>query len=374
MIKDYLNKKEQKLKDGQEGILLENKKTKHKLYFWIMFSFFCVLVSLFLVFTIFSLFKKTKDSNYTVFKKEKNIRSEDNANLRNRLIDGVYVEDGKENFFPLAIMIDNHNDARPPSGIDRANLVFEAEAEGGITRYLTIFASDEEIPEIGPVRSARPYFIDWAHEFSALYAHVGGSPEALVKIKQDNIFDINEFYNEHYFWRSNYFNRPHNVFTSTKKLRSYIEKKNLKEASFFSWKFKDDKPKKDLPLSSKISIKFRFKTYIVDWVYDKENNNYVRYQDGKPHYTRSGEIISSKNVVLQYVDAEVVDEKLRLNMDVIGEGKASICLDGFCQEASWRKKTKSSRTRYYVDEREVEFNRGTTWIEVLRPEIEVVIN
>lgn len=381
-----------KQKNNQDNLISteikysREKETKRKIYFWIALGFFCVLISVFLIFMIFNLkapfiSKQTKiNKSSNLEKTEKEINSEDNVNTKERLIDGVYVKDGDENIFPLAIMIDNHSKARPPSGIDKANLVFEAEVEGGITRYLAIFASRDEIPEIGPIRSARPYFIDWVHEFSALYAHVGGSPEALVKIKQDNIFDINEFYNEHYFWRSNHFDRPHNVFTSSEKLRKYIREKKSKDASreekgnFFPWKFKDDKSKDKLASSSKISIKFKLDAYAVDWVFDKENNNYIRYQNKKPHYVRSGEIINAKNIVIEYADATVIDDKLRLKMEVGGEGKALICLDGECREARWKKKTKASKTRYYIDGEEVEFNRGTTWVEVLRPEIKVVIN
>ena len=371
-------------KENKEELITMEKRTKRKIYFWIVLSFFCILISLFLIFLILFFLKQAKVNKVFNSKELKEeIGLEENINKKVRLIDGVYVEEGRENFFPFAVMIDNHSDARPPSGLDRANLVFEAEVEGGITRYLAIFASGENIPEIGPIRSARPYFINWAHEFSALYAHVGGSPEALVKIKQDNIFDINEFYNETYFWRADHFNMPHNVFTSSEKLKKYIQNKNLEEGSFFPWKFKNDKKKKDLPLSSKISIKFKLDIYAVDWIFDQENNIYIRYQntkcpegvkcseDKKPHYVKSGGIISAKNIIIEYVPAEEIDDKLRLNMKVVGEGEALVCLDGSCREAQWEKKTESSRTRYYINDEEIEFNRGVTWIEVLRPEIEI---
>ncbi len=353
----------------------EGKKTKRKIHFWIALSFFCVLMSSFLIFIIFALLKQfNTNEDFNLEDKKQLSKSEENINKKARLIDGVYVEEGKENVFPLAVMIDNHSEARPPSGLSKANIVFEAEAEGGITRYLAIFASGNKIPEIGPIRSARPYFIDWAHEFSALYAHVGGSPEALVKIKQDNIFDINEFYNEHYFWRGDHLNMPHNVFSSSEKLRAYIQDKNLQEGKFFPWEFKDDKNKKDLPLSSKISIKFKLDVYAVKWVFDNENNNYIRYQNKKSHNTRSGEVIKAKNIIIQYADAEEIDDELRLSMKVTGEGEALLCFDGECQEASWKKKTKTSRTRYYINDEEAKFNRGTTWIEILRPEIEINID
>lgn len=365
---------EAKKEEEEKKIILADKKIKSKIHFWLALSFFCVLISLLLIFVIFTFNKQEGNKRKFSSEEKENSSVLDENSGEPRFIDGVYVKKGEENIFPLALMIDNHSEARPPSGLEKANLVFEAEAEGGITRYLAIFASQDEISELGPIRSARPYFVDWVREFSALYVHVGGSPEALVKIKQDNIFDINEFYNEKYFWRSDYFNRPHNVFSSSKKLRDYIRNKNLEEGKFFSWKFKDDQIKKELPLSGKISIKFKLDAYALDWVFDRENNNYIRYQNKNPHYTRSGEIISAKNIIIEYIDAKEIDDKLRLKMEVVGEGKALVCFDGKCREAHWEKKTKGARTRYYIDGEEVVFNRGTSWIEILRPEIEVSIN
>ncbi|MCK4554100.1 DUF3048 domain-containing protein, partial [Candidatus Parcubacteria bacterium] len=154
-----------------------------------------------------------------------------------RGIDGVYVEQGRENPYPIAVIIENHIDARPPSGLAQANLVFEAEAEGGITRFLAIFAGGQNLEEIGPVRSVRPYFVDWAREFSAVLVHCGGSPSSLVKIVQDNVFSLNEFYNGGYYWRSAKRPGPHNVYTSTENLNKYLESKNLDAGKFLSWQY-----------------------------------------------------------------------------------------------------------------------------------------
>ena len=299
-----------------------------------------------------------------------------------RSIDGVYVEKGKENPYPIAIIIENHIDARPPSGLAQASLVFEAEAEGGITRFLAIFAKGQNLEEIGPVRSVRPYFVDWAREFSAVLVHCGGSPSSLVKIVQDNVFSLNEFYNSGYYWRSEKRPGPHNVYTSTENLEKYLNSKGLKEGKYLSWQFKDD-TSPPAPLieqergdsennKSKITINFKPPDYVVEWIYDRENNDYIRYLTGQRHKDIDGEEIRVKNVVIAIIDAEVIDDELRLKMDHIGEGKAAVCLDGQCREGKWRKKTGSSRTRFYNEAgEEFEFNAGTTWIEVVRPETEV---
>lgn len=290
-----------------------------------------------------------------------------------RLIDGIYVKPGEENYFPIGVIVENQVDARPQSGLSEANLVYEAEAEGWITRFLAFYADGSDIKKIGPIRSARPYFVDWAHEFSALFAHCGGSPEALVKIKKDKIYDLNEFYNEKYFWRDNTRDAPHNIYTSSEKLKKYLETENLKEGKYFSWNFKDDAEEALRPDNSEIDINFQLSNYIVKWKYNKESNDYTRYMAGEVHKDAENHEIKAKNVIIEFVGAKVIDDDLRLKMDHIGEGKAIVCLDGKCEEGKWQKKSSSARTQLYNTEgKEFQFNAGTTWVEVVRSEYRVI--
>jgi hypothetical protein len=291
------------------------------------------------------------------------------ADFSPRLLDGVYVQKGEENWRPWAVMIDNHIDARPPAGLAKANLVIEAEAEGGITRYLAFFASGEKIKKIGPVRSARPYFVDWARELDALYVHVGGSPAALAKMARENILHINEFYQGEYFWRDPKRARPHNVFTSSDNLEKYLRDKNISPtANFFPWPFKDDIKLESRPASGTIAIGYWQAGYEVRWEYNHQNNNYLRYVGGQIFEDDSGEQITAKNIVIQYLPAKIIDEEKRLEMKVVGEGKALVCRDGVCHDGVWRKRNVSARTRFYNQNgQEFYFNRGHTWIEVTRP-------
>ena len=294
------------------------------------------------------------------------------SNLVSRRLDGVMVEPGEENLYPIAIVIDNHSEARPPSGLARANFVIEALVEGGISRYLAFFASAEQIDVIGPIRSARPYFVDWAREFSALYTHVGGSPEALAKMKKENVIHINEFYNGDYFWRGRQHDPPHNVYTSSKNLRDYLEKKELTEGKYFGWEFKDDKNIKSRPAASTITIDHSSPYYRVYWQYDRDNNTYERFLAGKPHQDADGETVKSKNVIIQRIVSREIDELLRLEMDHIGTGTAMVCLDGECADAIWQKKSATARTRFFdIDDNEFLYNRGTTWIQVVSPGVNV---
>ncbi len=304
-----------------------------------------------------------KSSDIEPQKKEK----EACENCVRRKIDGVYVKKGKENIYPIAIVIDNHTEARPPAGLSKANLVYEVEAEGRITRYLAIFADGENVEKIGPVRSARPYFIDWLSEFNALFAHCGGSPEALVKIKKEDICDINEFYNEHYFWRDHSRPKSHDLFTSSKNMYKYVDRTDLEDEKidYEMWSYKDESPSG--ATTSEIFLAYKKPYYEIKWKYDPETNDYLRYLAGEVHREENGNEIRAKNVIIQFAETEVLDKELRIRIDTTDINDAIICMDGVCREGEWKKKSATKRTRYYYENGdEVEFNTGTTWIQVVR--------
>src|SRR3989344_7322518 len=133
-------------------------------------------------------------------------------------LNGVKVDEANQVSLAAAIMVENQIDARPPSGLAQAKIVYEILTEATITRFLAIYDLSENLQKIGPVRSARPYFIDLALEYGALYAHSGGSPAALERLKDDDsISNLDEFfgYNSGYFWRDNQRSAPHNLYTSS---------------------------------------------------------------------------------------------------------------------------------------------------------------
>jgi len=291
------------------------------------------------------------------------------SDLARRAIDGEYVKIGEENLYPLAVIIENHPDAHPLAGIAGAQLVYEAPVEGAITRFLAFFANSKNLKEIGPVRSARPYFIDWAEEFSACFIHCGGSPAALALLIKEDIIDINEFYYEKLFWRAADRSAPHNVMTATENLRSYLADKNLEEGKYFSWLYKDGPIEKQPDTAGGSII---IPEFSVRWQYNPKENDYGRYFNGLKQKDAAGSEIKAKNIILLYTITEVLDEELRLKIKTIGEDKAIVCLDGSCTEGIWRKKSATSRTRFYNnDNKEFKFNPGSTWIEVVEADYKV---
>lgn len=281
-----------------------------------------------------------------------------------RQIDGVMVAKEFEKTQLYAVMIDNFSTARPQAGLSNASLVYEAPAEGGVTRYLAIFAPDSAPAEIGPVRSARSYFLNWAKELGAIYVHVGGSPEALELAKNLGTNDLNEFYKGSYFWRSNDRSAPHNVLTSGEKLTGYQKLKSENVLEFATWQFKDAATS-TTSVASQINIKYS-DGYNVYWQYQPETNSYLRYLDGTAHVDASGTNISAKNIVIHLSSFKVTDDKLRLEMSSSLSGKALLCQDGVCSMGNFKKNSPSSRAKYYnKNGEEFIFNAGQTWIEVV---------
>ncbi len=155
-------------------------------------------------------------------------------------LSGLQVDPGLANRPVTGIMIENSLFARPQSGLQEAGVVYEAVAEGGITRFMALF-QDSRPQYIGPVRSLRPYYIDFAAPFQASIAHVGGSPDALSIVRNGSYRDIDQFFNSGYYWRSASRAAPHNVYTSFDKLDALNQAKGYTASHYNIWPRKADK-------------------------------------------------------------------------------------------------------------------------------------
>lgn len=288
-----------------------------------------------------------------------------------RLIDAREVfEENDIDQFLIAVVIDNHPSARPAFGLSQAELVYDIPAEGGINRYLAFFAVDDKPDlEIGPVRSARPYFLDIAKEYGAILIHCGGSPEALARISKEKLLSLNEFYNEKYFRRYSAYKAPHNILANFDLIKNYLRDRNYEKSIFDSWKFEKDNDISGVDFINanfEVSISNGQSQYAVKWDYDLNNNLYLKSLDNKKHLDNDGRQISVSNLILHFVDTQILDKELRLKINLIGENKAIICINGLCQEGYWQKENENSRTKYYYENgEEVIFNPGQTWIHFI---------
>ena len=281
-------------------------------------------------------------------------------------LDGMCYE-GEVEPAVFSVMIENHVDSRPASGLAEASLVYESIVEAPITRFLAVYREDQIVDEIGPVRSARPFYVDWAKEFGGPYVHVGGSNEALDILARSYTFDLNEFSNGHYFWRKWTRPQPHNVFTSTENISKAIESKGWDvKTAFPSWQFQPQSLVEDRGELTKVIVDFATYNFLVEWNYDIETNDFIRYQAGKAHVDRDGKQITAKNIVVMYTESTVIDSYGRRKTRTTGKGDALIFQEGKVIEGSWQRAGLSERTKFYDENmNEVSFLVGKTWIEVV---------
>lgn len=264
----------------------------------------------------------------------------------------------------FAVMVENSADAWPLSGIDQAFEVIEAPVEGNIPRFIAFFSDEQDVKKIGPVRSSRLYYLDWAQEFNAIYGHVGGSPQALAAIKDRGVLDLDQFFQSEYYYRDEVTRyAPHNVYTTTddlKKAATEIATKYENAApKYDSWLFQDGISQSSSP--SVIHIDWPSATnYNVDWLYSPPANSYT--------YKQGGNTYIANNVAVIETDVAVIpgDDKGRKELTSIGSGLAHIFQNGLEIIGTWKKSSAKERLRFYdSSNQEVVMNAGKTWIQVV---------
>jgi hypothetical protein len=268
---------------------------------------------------------------------------------------------------PIGVMIENYPDARPQSGLSNADLVYESVTEGGITRFLAFFQC-QNAATIGPVRSARIFFIDWIHELSAFYAHCGGNLNALARIKSDGIMDLDQFANGAYYWRTSR-PAPHNLYTSIDKLRAAASSKkySLTSDGFTSWIFKDDPKLADRPQTPmNVKVNFSSASYLVQYSYNIATNDWTRKTAGVIDTdAATGQPIKVKNVIVQFASITPGPEN-SVDIQNIGSGNAIFFIDGQATQGTWTKTTVNDRTQYKDSNGlDIKFDRGLIWVEVV---------
>lgn len=262
------------------------------------------------------------------------------------------------------VSIDNNGPARPQSGLDKADRVYEIIAEGGITRFLAIFHS-QEAEKIGPVRSARYYFTYIVKGHNLPFAHAGGSTQALNLIRELKLKDLDEIYNAGgYFFRTKDRKMPYNLYTSTELLTKGSEAKNYKLLPL--------KPLEQGIVSggedtNEIDIIYnKIEKYLYKVSYQWDGQRYQRYINGSPHKTLEGNEIYTENViVLAAKTRDVVTDQLRSEVDLIGKGEALFFTDGKVYKGSWEKPQAQSEFNFLYEGNPMNFKGEHAWINVI---------
>jgi len=279
---------------------------------------------------------------------------------------------------PVAVMTNNHADARPLSGTNSADVVIEANAEGGITRLLAIYWSTA--PEkVGPIRSIRQYYLEWASEYDPLVIHDGCASSddprtnACGNIHSYGMKDIATIG----AWRWNDGRRvaPHNEYNSITYAWEYAAKMNWDgfPTNFETWKFKTDAEIAKRGEKTQVELTFHQRLinsglYNVIWTYDQSTNTYLRKIGGQADIDQeTNSQVYAKNIVVQEVSmVQSGDDKGHLIITTIGQGKSTYLMDGKITYGTWKKTSRTDRTTYYDSEgKELEFNRGRIWVEMI---------
>lgn len=279
---------------------------------------------------------------------------------------GVEVDEAKTTAPVIGVMIENSPDARPQSGLKNMGVVFEAVAEGGITRFLGLYQEAEPVL-IGPVRSLRPYYVEWAAPFGAAVAHVGGSYNSLQMIRSGNYgVDLDQFFSGNSYWRTTDRWAPHNVYTDYAHLSELASSKGKTTSQFTSFPRTDGKSS-DVPDASRVHLGVSTGAYDVVYNYDTGTNSYLRSQGGTPHLDRElGQITADVVIAIRVQMTLGFEDGYREQIPTTGDGECFVFQNGVAQHCMWRKTDAKSQIEF-IDAagQPIKLNRGATWISAV---------
>ena len=337
-----------------------------------------VLVILIIAFGGIMAYKITKD-------KKNNQTEETSANKEDNVLTAG-VEEKKVKIFngndrPIAVMIDNHNQAWPQAGLNKAYLVYEAIVEGGETRLMALFKG-VTVDKIGPVRSSRHYLLDYAMENDAIYAHFGWSPQAqsdITKYSIDNINGITE--SESTFWRVKDKAAPHNAVTSTEALLKASKSKGYKTTSDKKSVLNyttDEVNLEDGQGATSVTIPHST-LQTVKYEYDEQNQVYKRYARKKAQTDwDTGNSITTKNIIITFCDNYTLpdsEDKGRQGLKNTGTFDGYYITNGKAIKIKCIKEARNTQTKYQdLQGNEIKVNDGNTWINICPKNAKVLID
>lgn len=281
----------------------------------------------------------------------------------------------------IAVMIDNHKGAWPQAGLNEAYIVYEIIVEGGETRLMPIFKG-KDLAKIGPVRSSRHYYLDYAMENDAIYVHFGWSPQAESDIKTYKVNNINGIVESaNNFWRVKDKKSPHNVVTSTKSILTMASNKGYRTQSttksVLNYKAEEVNLEEESVEALKVVIPYS-KQHTVSYMYNAENKRYTRYaRNTKQTDWETKEDITTKNIIITFAENYTLSDpenKDRQGLKNIGEKKGYYITNGRAIEIVCSKSSRTDKTVYKdLQGNEIDVNDGNTYVQICPIDAEVVI-
>lgn len=279
---------------------------------------------------------------------------------------------------PIAIMVENEPPARPQSGLYAAKILFEIQAEE-VTRFMGVYYDLTKSFEIGPIRSARHYFVDISTMFDAVYVHVGGSPMGLAEIAERKINNINDIKGDRGFYRTSERRTPHNLYAKLPNLKKEMERKKYRTetAKPIPFEFTDTKLTSAQLLEkgvqgaqiSNVNIPYS-RGYKVGYEFNAQENNFTRLYNGRPFKDhRDSTTVKADNVVIMRCNMHIIDEQMRHEMDLYQGGTCEIFIGGHFIAGTWDRDRSSGVFKYYDSSlNDVKFNPGNIIVHIIKPD------
>ncbi len=346
-----------------------------------------LLIILVLILSVISCAKKEEPKQEEVKEevKEEPKQEEVKEEVKEEKKEEVKPKNEVKNIFtkhPMVIMLDNHWAARPQSGISRAKIIYEMLAEGRITRIMML--TDDEEGIVGPVRSARPYFIRAMQEYKGMYCHVGGSTEALNILRRDGLNDMDQFWiGSRAYWRARHRKMPHNMYSDLGKLYKVARNKGYKVdlESDFEFPFKTYTSFVELKggkEASSVNYSYTPRSwsgayqYNITYKYNKEKNIYEKfYAKTKLIDEKTKKPLEISNLIIQIAPHRVHSNGKHKIIGTVGKGKGYYLTGGKYTELTWEKESKYAKTKFMIDGKELVVNPGLTFVNVIEKRMEV---
>ena len=283
---------------------------------------------------------------------------------------------------PIAVMLDNSKEALPHAGLSNAYMVYEIIVEGGESRLMALFKG-ADLEKIGPVRSSRHYFLDYALENDAIYVHYGWSPQAESDIKSLGVNNINGLVDDSVFWRVKDKKAPHNAVTSTQKILADAEKKGYRTTSDVDsvLKYTVDEVElgdgENVKTADIVSIPYFGNSNTAKWEYDKETKRYTRYTKGVLEKEEAtGEAVTAKNIIIEFVKNSTIsgDSSGRQTMNTTGNHEGYYITNGKAIKINCSKVSRKSKTEYTdLEGNPIKVNDGNTFVQIAPEDAKVAI-
>lgn len=274
-----------------------------------------------------------------------------------------------------SVVIDNNPSARPQTGLNKAQRLYELPAEGGITRFLA-FYRHESVDKIGPIRSAREDFLDIIKPYDSSFAHCGGSKAALEKIKRELKKDLDEIYNASFaFYRDNARRAPHNLYTSTELLNKGFDRRDFSNVSNYEFihTLKGDFSN---TLHESVSVNYFNSSsynYKIAYEYDKSKKTYSRLTNGAPHQLTDAKVLEVEGIVFLKARFNTQSNGL-VHFQNTGENKAYILYQGKHLETTWSRNSVNEHYKFLIDGNYVEIKNPGFIFQIIPQDKEVKFN